>query len=529
MTGRDDLKNLPTFARGRAGLGRVVELAHRHLGLDVVAVAELCQDELVLRAVANDGSHFALTAGHRHPAAGTFCQLLLAGEIGPPIGDTASDVRVANLASTTQYGVGAFIGVPLHCSDGSVYGVLAGLSRSADITLGPRDLRFMKMLADLVVADLDEQRRHERTAADIGQVINAKALRMAWQPIVEIHTGRNLGVEALARFSLPWGPPDQTFAAAAQVGLGLELERLAVSEAWKFLEELPPGQFLSVNLGPQALLELAARANHRSDVHLDRVVVELTEHAVVENYEPLRDVLRPLRRRGLRVAIDDAGAGYACLHHIVEMAPDFIKVDRSLIDGVADDRARQFALQAFALLARNLGSCIIAEGVERPSDLEALCQLGVDVAQGYLLGRPTIGGLAEWASRLPGPVQPAYTRPTRPVQEQESPGGEEDIADAEHIGQWPSPGDVENVPQEREVRPRQPSRVHVLAGMGNASRANQGYRRGRHDTSVGADGDQVEHPAQPQEPQPGCVPVDDEERHGKRVARQFQAIAGPPA
>jgi EAL domain-containing protein (putative c-di-GMP-specific phosphodiesterase class I) len=91
----------------------------------------------------------------------------------------------------------------------------------------------------------------------------------------------------------------------------------------------------------------------------------------------------------LRIAVDDAGAGYASLHHIVELQPDFIKIDRSLVHGVADDHARRVAVSAFVLLSLDLGATIVAEGVERPSDRSALCDLGVHAAQGYLLGRPS--------------------------------------------------------------------------------------------------------------------------------------------
>ena len=131
-----------------------------------------------------------------------------------------------------------------------------------------------------------------------------------------------------------------------------------------------------------------------------RLVLEITEHAVVDRYGELRERLAPLRERGLRVAIDDAGAGYASLHHIVELAPDLIKVDASLVHGVADDRARRVAVSAFVLLALDLGATVVAEGVERPTDLATLVELGVDAVQGYLLARPTTDPqqLSTWAN-----------------------------------------------------------------------------------------------------------------------------------
>ncbi len=148
-------------------------------------------------------------------------------------------------------------------------------------------------------------------------------------------------------------------------------------------------QFVAFNVSPASLLQLAQAAQTMPDLPLSQVVVEVTEQTMVENYNDLRDVLGPLRDRGLRIAVDDAGAGYASLRHIVELRPDFIKIDRSLVHGVADDDARRVAIKAFVLLSKALGITIIAEGVEEPSELLTLRKLGVQAAQGYLLGRPS--------------------------------------------------------------------------------------------------------------------------------------------
>jgi EAL domain-containing protein (putative c-di-GMP-specific phosphodiesterase class I) len=210
-------------------------------------------------------------------------------------------------------------------------------------------------------------------------------------------------VEALARFPDPFTRPDRTLAAAQTFGLGLELERLVVSQAWKILPLLGPRQCLALNLAPDALLELARRANLRDDVPLSQIVVEVTEHAAVKSYGALHRELAPLRDRGLRIAVDDAGAGYASLRHVLELRPDFIKVDRSLIHGIARDHARRVAVSAFLSLALDLGSIVVGEGVERAADLSAVRELGLHAVQGYLLGRPTTDphGLARWIGPQP--------------------------------------------------------------------------------------------------------------------------------
>ncbi|MGP0004648.1 MAG: EAL domain-containing protein [Acidimicrobiales bacterium] len=397
------IRGLLGLEQGRVGLDRVVELAHRHLGLDVVCIAELTGGMQRFRAVAGDAASFNVALGAEQATDATYSRLLVAGEIAAVIPDTSADPHVAELRVTAEAAIGAYIGVPLRLSDGTLYGTLCGMDHEPDHTLGERDVRFMTMLAELIVYDLDEQRRLEQLRLDLVNLIDTERVDVACQPIIDLRGGDCLGVEALARFPEPFGRPDQTFADAEDVGLGLELERLAIRQAWKILPWLRPEQFLAINVSPSALLELATRAHKRNDLPLASLVVEITEQSIVHSYADLRNVLAPLRRDGLRIAIDDAGAGYASFHHIVELRPDFIKVDRSLVDGLADDHARRVAVSAFILLSLDLEATVVAEGVESPRDLVALCDLGVQAAQGYLLGRPSTSrdDLTAWTGSPP--------------------------------------------------------------------------------------------------------------------------------
>jgi EAL domain-containing protein (putative c-di-GMP-specific phosphodiesterase class I) len=383
---------------GPVGLDRVVELTNRHLGLDVVYIAELIDGRQVYRAVAGDVASFSIAANKCASARGSYCRRLVDGEIPNVIGDARSEQRVAEEPMTRDGRVGSFIGVPLRLSDGTVYGALCGLSHEPDPTLDERDVRFMSMLGDLLVHDLDEQRRQEGLRSDLLELIETENLDVAYQPIIDLRRDRCIGIEALARFPAPFERPDKTLAAAHELGLSLELERLVVRHAWKVLPRLGPGQFLALNLSPDALVELARRANLLQQLRVDQVVVEITEHTVVDSYLALHRELGPLRQRGLRIAVDDAGAGYASLRHVLELRPDFIKVDRSLIDGIATDHARRVAVSAFLSLALDLGSRVVAEGVEQPDDLATVRELGLHAVQGYLLGRPTTSrdALAEW-------------------------------------------------------------------------------------------------------------------------------------
>ena len=120
----------------------------------------------------------------------------------------------------------------------------------------------------------------------------------------------------------------------------------------------------------------------------ERLVVELTEHALVEDYERLRALLSRLRSLGVRIAVDDAGSGISSLRHIVTIAPEIVKLDRSLISRLDDDGPRRALGEAMVQFATKIGAVLIAEGIERAEERQACVELGIHFGQGYLLGRP---------------------------------------------------------------------------------------------------------------------------------------------
>ena len=384
------MKQLLGPDRGRGGLERAVELAQRHLELDVAYIADLTGDRQIYRAVAGDAASFQISLDQGLAATDTYCNRLLGGEIPNVVRDTGSEPGVKDLPITREARIGAYIGVPLRLSDESLFGTLCCLSHEPDPTLDGRELRFMSMVGELIVDDLNEDRRIQRLRADIEQLIETQRVDVAYQPIVDLRTDQYLGLEALARFPGPFPPTVQTLAASVEVGLGLELERLLVTRAWDLFDRLGPEQFLAINLTPPSLLELARRANRREEVTLERVVVEVTEHAAVDSYPALRRELEPLRRRGMRIAVDDADAGYASLRHVIELRPDYVKLDRSLCCGIAEDHARRVAVRGLVLLARDLEAEVVAEGIETRGDLATIRELGIDAAQGYLFARPSV-------------------------------------------------------------------------------------------------------------------------------------------
>ncbi|HVF19980.1 MAG TPA: EAL domain-containing protein, partial [Mycobacteriales bacterium] len=297
---------------------------------------------------------------------------------------------VRDLVKTASFGVGSFIGVPLTMAGGEVYGSFCCISRAAKPDLVQRDVRLMNMLAELLIEEIDAQHDRDRQRAQLEQLIAVGRITIALQPIVDLGSRRCVGMEALSRFPAGFGTPDVVFAAAHTVGVGLELERLAVRSAFELLPTLRDPIYIGLNLGPAVALQLMDTLPGGMDIPWDRIVLEITEHAAVEDYAELRKALRPMREKGLRVAVDDAGAGYASMQHVVEMRPDIIKVDRTLIDGLARDPARRSVVSAFVLLAYELEATVLAEGVETADDLNAARRLGATSAQGYVIARPSI-------------------------------------------------------------------------------------------------------------------------------------------
>ena len=271
-------------------------------------------------------------------------------------------------------------------ADGSVVRLrhsAAPLADSSGRLLGYRGSSGPATRERLDARRLVEQRALIRTMLDSGD------LSVVFQPILEARGHRLVGVEALARFS-DGRPPDVWFDEAAEVGLRLDLELLAIRRALVVLRSLPEAASVSVNASPEVIADVRfARTLEGAQVALDRVVVEVTEHVRVRQYDDLDAALAPLRAKGLRLAVDDAGAGYASLSHVLRLRPDIIKLDRSLVCDVANDHARRTLIVAFTLLGIDIGATVTAEGVETAEELAAVTDLGVDHVQGYLIGRPS--------------------------------------------------------------------------------------------------------------------------------------------
>ena len=225
-------------------------------------------------------------------------------------------------------------------------------------------------------------------AQRIDKVLDSGEFAILFQPVVDLCSGKLVGVEALARFLPgPYRPPNEWFAEAHRVGRGVELEHAAVRAALSHIGRLPPDCYLAVNVSPQAIESPEIKAVLQA-VESRRVVLELTEHFQIDDYPQLCNVLMDIRERGVRLAIDDAGSGYSGLSHIVQIAPDIIKIDMELIRGIDFDPVRRSLVTSIVAFAPEIGASLVAEGIETRAEFETLRGLSVECGQGYFLGQP---------------------------------------------------------------------------------------------------------------------------------------------
>ncbi len=358
----------------------------RHLAMDVGFVSEFISGRRVFRFTDGRTSSNPITVGASDPLERSFCYYVARGMMPELMHDAREDPVAAGLTVTQELPVGAHLSVPLRHADGTTYGSVCCFSFTPDRSLTTRDLGLLRLCADLVGAILHRDRRavidRETRRERVRAVIEAGAIEMAYQPIYSVADGRLKAFEALARFpSEPRRAPDAWFAEAAEVGLGEDLEFLAVERALSGFASLDPALKLTVNLSPAQIASPRFAAAFEG-APLERTVIELTEHAGVASYDVLREALTPLRARGLRLAIDDVGAGHSTFRHVLDLSPEFIKLDMSLIRGIDRDTARRALAESITSYGRRIGCEVVAEGVETPAEFAALRDIGVTRARG---------------------------------------------------------------------------------------------------------------------------------------------------
>jgi EAL domain-containing protein (putative c-di-GMP-specific phosphodiesterase class I)/FixJ family two-component response regulator len=299
----------------------------------------------------------ALSAFEDRP---TVLEMLRAGAVGYLVKGTAAEEILGSIHRVAQ----------------------GGTSLSAEVVGG-----IVHELSSQLRREEIEREQREARRDEIRRFVGGEGVSMVFQPIFDLERGHAVGYESLARFrSIPLRPPDQWFAEAVAHELGVHLELATIRESIAALPRIPADAYLSVNCSHRTatsgeLVSALSAAAHR-------VVVEITEHEPVDDYPGLARSLQQLREMGVRIAIDDAGAGFASLRHTLLLAPDIVKVDISLTRDIDTDRGRRALASALISFADEMDMTIVAEGIETEPELKALRDLGVRFGQGYYLAEP---------------------------------------------------------------------------------------------------------------------------------------------
>lgn len=238
-----------------------------------------------------------------------------------------------------------------------------------------------------------EHRERTRKIEELKNTLRDGAVYIEYHPIVVTGTGEVYGYEALARGkSRGLRSPEVMFGVAEEANLIWELSRLCRRRAIEGIDSnLEPHQLLFLNIDPHDFRDPTFRYLDLDELgieHPDRIVLEITERTAITDYPKFQTYLAEFRERGFRFAVDDAGSGYAGLGSIANLAPDYIKLDISLISNIDSNFMKQNLVETMVQFANDHGIKVIAEGVERPEEYEAVKKIGVHLTQGFLFHNP---------------------------------------------------------------------------------------------------------------------------------------------
>ncbi|WP_165570553.1 EAL domain-containing protein [Aeromicrobium sp. IC_218] len=369
-----------------SGVDALLHLARRQLGMDHASVSRF--DGPVCRVRNVSVAHRVRTrTGLTHVRAECACDRVAPALLVP---DAAQDEHLARLAQQWDLPIGSLAAVLLTTADGRPWGTLSVTAADARPDLGEDVLATLhslgETLLDVLLAE-EAQDAGPHVVDEVHDVVARGALQVVLQPLVHLQTGMVVGHEALTRFPGSDKPTSAWFHDATVGGVGPVLERATVERALELVPHVK-GR-LSINLSSETLLQPTFLA-WAERLPWQRLILEITEQQPVEDYDRLGEVLTHLRASGALVAVDDTGSGYSSLRHALAVEPDLVKLDLSLVQSVHSDDARQALVSAVCSFAERIGARVVAEGIETPEDLACLVSLGVQLGQGYLLGRPSV-------------------------------------------------------------------------------------------------------------------------------------------
>ena len=370
----------------------IISSIRSHLKMDIAFISNFSGGNRIIQYVDGDSKYAKGLLGSSAPVDESYCHLIAEGTLPPIIADSALHPAAKKLSVTERAGIASYIAAPLSSSDGDIYGMFCCIGHEVNQGLGERDLAVMSVFADMAGAQISDQINEGLAYLEVRDRIEAvmtpEKLNITYQPIYDLKQQKISGYEALARFDTdPYRSPDIWFAEALSVDLGQELELLAVKRGLEGMLHINNGAYISLNVSPEIILS-GVLYDVFDDEISHRIILEVTEHSKVLDYAEFRDAINVLRKKGVRFAVDDVGAGFASFQHILELGAEVIKLDISLIKGIDNDPARSALASALIAFSKKTNTKVIAEGVETREEYEELLRIGVDKIQGYYIGYP---------------------------------------------------------------------------------------------------------------------------------------------
>lgn len=387
----DNARPLRFEAVENDSIQRILNATRTHLGAEIAFVGRYIDGDRRELMYVDTDLDLPIGPGFSEPREQSLCWHILEGRLPELIHDAADHELAQTLPVSKMLPVGCHLNVPLRLSNGEVFGSFCCVSRTADRSVSGRDMKvlraFGQLASELIEASLAVEEEASRLGRKIGNIIDQRAISTYQQPIHNLRTLSVVGVESLSRFEdADFRSPEKWFEEAKSVGRGLDLELMAIECALELDSLSGTGAYMSVNASPETVMsgEIVALLKNHSGRN---VVIELTEHEQVSDFDGLRAALADIRKYA-RIAVDDVGAGYAGLRFLVDLAPDLLKLDMSLTRDIHTDLARQAMAKAIVHFANAIGSEVIAEGVETGEELAMLKSIGVQFGQGYYFSRP---------------------------------------------------------------------------------------------------------------------------------------------
>lgn len=376
----------------KTAISSLIRSVRDRLDMDVGFLSEFSHDQRVCRFVdcASDANLvFEDSCG---PLKDSFCEMIADGRLKQLVPDTEVTGEADLVPEFTTIPVKSHVSVPVVLSDGHTFGTFCIFSREVKPKLNNRSLMLVRVFADVIAALIEDARKgseeNRQRQEVILDILERDELLLHAQPISALTDRSIQGFELLARLSTDLDlSPAQLFIDADRLGLSSAIGLRVVEKSKEALAVLPANAYVSINVTPAFLLQCDISGIYTPE-EAKRIVLELTEHEEIADYDLLNARLKPLRDSGMRLAIDDAGAGYASMRHILLLSPDMLKLDMSLIRDIDQDRDKQSLVAALRGFAEVQGYKVVAEGIETESELAELETLFIGYGQGYLLSRP---------------------------------------------------------------------------------------------------------------------------------------------